>query len=182
VDIPAVVPVSTVDVSSSPVNPDLLVESLVMHVHIEIRSGLLLAMFCVVFIATQWSAIVALGDKEGTHVVLPKLNTSSMSLNNLLNQIGNSTLILESTRMIPFNPTVICRESTLDGILQDGESVRTHFSVILDILDEPPRTISTIVSWVSGRVEQVGDQTVLEGGTESEDMISSSGEVSSGKE
>jgi hypothetical protein len=40
-----------------------------------------------------------------------------MSLNDLLNQIGYSALILESTRMIPFNPTVIRRESTLDGIL-----------------------------------------------------------------
>jgi hypothetical protein len=121
-------------------------------------------------------------ERRRTHVVLPKLNTSSMPLNNLLNQIGNSTLILESTRMIPFNPTVIRRESTLDGILQDGETVRAHFSVILNILDKPPRTISTVVSWVSGRVEQVGDKTVLEGGSECEDMISSSGEVASGKE
>jgi hypothetical protein len=105
-----------------------------------------------------------------------------MSLNNLLNQIGNSTLILESTRVIPFNPTVIRRESTLDGILQDGETVGAHFSVILDILDEPPRTISTVVSGVSGRVEQIGDKTVFESGTECQDVVSSRGEVSSGKE
>jgi hypothetical protein len=121
-------------------------------------------------------------ERRRTHVVLPELDTCSMPLNNLLNQIGNSTLILESTRMIPFNPTVIRRESTLDAILQDGETVGAHFSVILNILNEPPWTISTVVSWVSGRVEQVGDKTVLEGGTECEDMISSSGEVSSGKE
>lgn len=44
------------------------------------------------------------------------------------------------------------------------------------------RTITTIVSRVSGRVEQVGDETVFEGGTEGEDMVSSSRKVASGKE
>jgi len=132
--------------------------------------------------ATQWYNVETWKKEKITHVVLPELDTSSMSLNNFLNQIGNSTLILESTRVIPFHPTVIRRESTLDGVLQDGETIWTHFSVILDILDEPPWTISTVVSWVAGRVEQVGDQTVLESGSECENMISSGGEVSSGKE
>jgi hypothetical protein len=186
-DIPAVVPISTVDISSSPINPDLLVESLVMHVHIEIRSGLLSASISREspirpVVCKEQGPFSGMDERRRTHVVLPELDTSSMSLNNLLNQIGNSRLILESTRVIPFNPSIIRRESTLDGILQDGETVRTHFSVILDILNEPPWTISTIVSRVSGRVEQVGDKTVLEGGSECEDMISSSGEVSSGKE
>jgi len=75
---------------------------------------------------------------EWTHVVLSKLDTGSVPLDNLLDQIGDSRLVLESTRMIPFNPSIIRRESTLDGVLQDGKTVGAHFSVILDVLDEPP--------------------------------------------
>jgi hypothetical protein len=44
------------------------------------------------------------------------------------------------------------------------------------------RTITTIVPRVPGRVEQVGNETVLECSSKSEDMIPSSGKVSSGKE
>jgi hypothetical protein len=39
-DVPAIVPITTMDISSSPINPDLLVEPLIVHVHIEIRSSL----------------------------------------------------------------------------------------------------------------------------------------------
>jgi hypothetical protein len=44
------------------------------------------------------------------------------------------------------------------------------------------RSVSTVVSGVPGRVEQVGDKTVLEGSTECEDVVSGSGEVTSGEE
>jgi hypothetical protein len=39
-DIPAVEPVATVDESSVPIYPNLLVESLVLHIHVEIVTGL----------------------------------------------------------------------------------------------------------------------------------------------
>ena len=133
---------------------------------------------------------------EWTHVVLSKFDTGSVPLDNLLDQIGNSRLVLESTRMVPFNPSIIRGESTLDGVLQNGKTVGAHFSVILDVLDEPPclsaaspikrvkltRTITTIVPWIPGRVEQVGNQTVLECSSKRKNMVPSSGEVASGEE
>jgi hypothetical protein len=97
-----------------------------MHIHIKVGSSLSSATI------PYWT--------RGTHVVLSKFDTGSVPLDNLLNQIGNSRLVLESTRMIPFNPSIIRRESTLDGILKDGESIGAHFSVILNILDKPPYT------------------------------------------
>jgi hypothetical protein len=77
-----------------------------------------------------------------THVVLPKLDTFRMTLNDLLNKLRDRRLVLESPWVIPFNPSVVRWESPLDGILQKLSSVRAHLGVILDILDEPPCLIS----------------------------------------
>jgi hypothetical protein len=105
-NIPAVVSVTAVDDTGLPVDPDLLVESLVMHIHVEVGTSL----------SSQYDGPV-IDMIEVTHIVLPELDTSRMSLDNLLDQIGNTRLVLESTRMVPFDPAVILRESTLDGIL-----------------------------------------------------------------
>jgi hypothetical protein len=40
-DIPAVVSVATIDQTSRPIDPDLLVETFVPHVHVEVGSSLI---------------------------------------------------------------------------------------------------------------------------------------------
>lgn len=73
-----------------------------------------------------------------THIVFSKLDTRGVSLQNLLDQLGNAALIFESPRVVPCNPSVVGRESSLDLVLQQSQSVGTHFGVILNVLNEPP--------------------------------------------
>lgn len=171
-----VVPVSTKDDTGLPVNPNLLVESFVPHVHIQVR----------------------------TSVVFSELDTLGVTLQNLLDQLGHGAGIGVSLLVVPSDPRVVCREPSLDAVLQDRLAVRAHLGVVLDVLTEPPcktdraisimqmtnalqtsqltRTVSAVVSRVAARVEQVGDETMLQGGTKGQDVVSSGSKVASSEE
>jgi hypothetical protein len=61
-----------------------------------------------------------------------------MSLQDFLDQLHHAALILECAGMVPLYPSIVGRESALDLIVEDGEAVRAHLGVVLDVLDEPP--------------------------------------------
>lgn len=61
-----------------------------------------------------------------------------MPLQDLLDQFSNAVLILVGSRAIPSNPGVIRRESALDLVRKNGQTVGGHVGVILDVLNEPP--------------------------------------------
>lgn len=61
-----------------------------------------------------------------------------MPLQDLLDQFGNAALVLVGPRTIPRNPCVIRRESALDLVRKDGQTIGSHVGVILDVLNEPP--------------------------------------------
>lgn len=61
-----------------------------------------------------------------------------MPLQYLLDQFSDAAFILVRSGAIPSNPGVIRRESALDFVGEDGQTVGSHMGVILDILNEPP--------------------------------------------
>lgn len=72
-----------------------------------------------------------------------------MSLQNLLDQLHHTALVLESPSMVPFHPSIVGRESALDLIIEDGEAVRAHLGVVLDVLNEPPCTCQLVFGFTS---------------------------------
>jgi hypothetical protein len=84
-----------------------------------------------VSLLTQQEALVA-------HVIFPELDTLGMPLQDLLHQLLNAAFVLKRPCRVPLDPRIVRGESPLDLVVQDRKTVRAHFGIILDVLDEPP--------------------------------------------
>lgn len=84
-----------------------------------------------------------------------------MSLDDLLDELGDSARPRVRSSVVPRHPGVVRWETSLDRIGEERDAVGRLVDVILNVLDEPPRSVSAVVSRRSARVQEVGDQAVL---------------------
>jgi hypothetical protein len=105
-----------------------------------------------------------------------------VTLKDLLNDVSDRSLGSVGTRVVVRYPSIVERESTFTRVLEEIESVGSHFDVILNILEHEPRRISRVVTRSSSRIEEIRNETVLEDRTERQDMISSGSELTSDEE
>lgn len=87
-----------------------------------------------------------------TSVVLSEVDSASVTLKDLLNDVGDGSLGSVSSRVVVRNPSIVERESTFASVLEEVESVRCHLDVVLDVLQHEPRTVTRVVSRSSTRV------------------------------
>ena len=118
----------------------------------------------------------------GSCVVLPELDSAGVPLEDLLDELGDSARPRVRPRVVPLDPRLVHREASLDRVRQDLDSIRALVDVVLDVLNEPPRSVSAVVPRRAARVEQVRDETVLEHRSEREDVVSRGGERAGGEE
>lgn len=137
--------VSSENDSGLPIGVDLLVESSVVHLlqkdapkENEERSAL--------FSRTRKTREEKTHHIEiGPSVVLSKLYSSRMPLKDLLNELCDGALPSVGSLVVPSDPLLVLREPPLDRIREDGDSIGSLVDVVLDVLDVPPRSVSTVV-------------------------------------
>lgn len=170
-----IVGVTSVQHSRVPVNLNVDVEAVVGHLHVEVRSS----------------------------VVLAEVNAFGVTLKDLLDDIGDGRFDLVGLGVVEGNPLVVEREATLDLVGEDGETVGRHVDVVLDVLKHEPRSVAAVVARSLARVlreggeavsdglgeeergktnEEVGDKTVLENRREGEDVLASGGVLAGDEE
>ena len=72
-----------------------------------------------------------------------------MTLEDLLDDLSDGAGVGVGLGVVPGDPSVVLRESALDRLRQDGETIRGHEGVILDVLQHPPGRVTRVVSKIT---------------------------------
>lgn len=122
----AVATVTAKDEAGFPVNVDVDIEPFVRHLHIKIRSS----------------------------VVLAEMDARRVTLQNFLNHFGHRTGIAVCSSVAPLDPFVIEREPSLNWHIEYAITLGRHLRVILYVLQHPPRRVTRVVSWRADRAAE----------------------------
>jgi len=110
--------VPTKDEASAPVNTNIDIEALILHLHIKI----------------------------GTCIVLAERDAAGVTLQDFLYYFRNGAGVRVGFGIVPWGPGVILREPTLNWFGEDGKAIRGHQGVVLNVLNHPPRRVTRIIS------------------------------------
>jgi hypothetical protein len=105
-----------------------------------------------------------------------------MSLNDLLDDLSDRARPRVRLGRVPLDPGVVLGEPSFDRVVEDSEAVRRLGDVVLDVLDEPPGSVSAVVPGRPARVEEVRDKTMLENGAKGVNVLSRGRELAGGEE